>query len=159
MEPTNLTVTSVQTNKQMKNRSGVSKRNRWERNLPLLLMFIPGLIFFLFFKYVPMYGLLIAFKNYNFSLGILHSPWVGMKNFQMLFQNPGNVKIIWNTLIIGLLSIVVAFPFPIVLAILLNEMKAMFFKRTIQTLVYLPHFFPGSSSAEWWSRFSLRNQA
>ncbi|MDO3408686.1 ABC transporter permease subunit [Saccharibacillus sp. CPCC 101409] len=113
----------------------------WRRNLPLLLMFVPVILFFVVFKYVPIGGAIIAFKKYNLMEGVLHSPWVGMDNFRMLFSTPTTLEIIRNTLMLSLLSIVVGFPFPIVLAILLNEVGRMWFKRIVQTLVYLPHFF------------------
>lgn len=125
----------------MKKRITQRKKINWAQNTPLLLMFIPGFLFFALFKYAPMYGLTIAFKDYNFSLGIMGSPWVGLKHFEMLYHNPGAIVIIRNTLVIGLLTIIVGFPFPIILAILLNEVKSKVYKRTVQTMVYLPHFF------------------
>lgn len=105
------------------------------------MMFVPIILFFIIFKYVPMFGAIIAFKKYNFADGILHSPWVGLDNFKLLFSTPTTLQIIRNTLVISLLSIFVAFPFPIMLAIMLNEVRKMWFKRIVQTLVYLPHFF------------------
>jgi putative aldouronate transport system permease protein len=113
----------------------------WKRNVPLYMMFVPIILFFIIFKYVPMFGAIIAFKKYNFADGILHSPWVGLDNFKLLFSTPTTLQIIRNTLVISLLSIFVAFPFPIMLAIMLNEVRKMWFKRIVQTLVYLPHFF------------------
>lgn len=88
-----------------------------------------------------MYGAIIAFKKYNFTDGILHSPWVGLDNFKLLFSTPTTIQIIRNTLALSLLSIVAGFPFPILLAVLLNEVRRMWFKKIVQTLVYLPHFF------------------
>ncbi|GBG10500.1 protein lplB [Paenibacillus agaridevorans] len=105
------------------------------------MMFVPIILFFIIFKYVPMFGAIIAFKKYNFADGILHSPWVGLDNFKLLFSTPTTLQIIRNTLVISLLSIFVSFPFPIMLAIMLNEVRRMWFKRIVQTLVYLPHFF------------------
>ncbi|OUS69965.1 protein lplB [Paenibacillus sp. MY03] len=113
----------------------------WRRNIPLYMMFVPIILFFIIFKYVPMFGAIIAFKKYNFADGILHSPWVGLDNFKLLFSTPTTLQIIRNTLVISLLSIFVSFPFPIMLAIMLNEVRRMWFKRIVQTLVYLPHFF------------------
>ncbi|MFB9277085.1 ABC transporter permease [Cohnella cellulosilytica] len=104
-------------------------------------MFAPVILFFIMFKYVPMYGAIIAFKKYNFADGILHSPWVGWDNFKLLFSTPTTIQIIRNTLVLSLLSIIVGFPFPIMLAIMLNEVRKMWFKKAVQTLVYLPHFF------------------
>ncbi|WP_059049303.1 ABC transporter permease [Paenibacillus senegalimassiliensis] len=104
-------------------------------------MFIPVIAFFVIFKYVPMGGVVIAFKKYNLMDGIVHSPWVGFDNFRLLFSTPTTVQIIRNTLMLSLMSIIIGFPFPIILAILLNEVRHMWFKRLVQTLVYLPHFF------------------
>ncbi|WP_426450762.1 ABC transporter permease [Paenibacillus sp. S-38] len=116
------------------------RRRQWKQNVPLLLMFMPGILFYLIFKYVPMGGLVIAFKDYNFADGVFGSPWVGWANFELLFNQAQTLNIIRNTLLLSLLSLVVGFPVPIVLAILLNEARRMWFKRIVQTLVYLPHF-------------------
>jgi len=114
---------------------------RFRKNIPLFFMFAPVILFYLLFKYLPMFGVVIAFKDYNFIQGIMNSPWVGWKHFRMLFDNPQSLEIIRNTFVLGLLSIFVGFPFPIILAILLNELRKLWFKRVVQTLVYLPHFF------------------
>ncbi|WP_246302835.1 ABC transporter permease [Paenibacillus plantarum] len=116
------------------------RRRRFNMNVPLMIMFAPILVYFITFKYIPMGGLIIAFKNYNLADGILHSPWTGLDNFRLLFNSPMMLTIIKNTFFISVLTIVVSFPFPIILAILLNEIRRMFYKRVIQTLVYLPHF-------------------
>ncbi|MDF2936053.1 MAG: sugar transporter permease [Paenibacillaceae bacterium] len=117
------------------------KTQRFQHNIPLWIMFIPVAVFYLTFKYTPMMGLVIAFKNYNFHDGILGSPWVGMENFNNLFTQAQSVQIIRNTLMLSLLSVFVSFPFPIALAIMLNEIRKMWFKKIVQTLVYLPYFF------------------
>ncbi|MBP1996811.1 putative aldouronate transport system permease protein [Paenibacillus eucommiae] len=114
---------------------------RLRRNIPIFIMFIPVIIFYLIFKYLPMLGVVIAFKDYNFIQGIMNSPWVGWKHFRILFDNPQSLEIIRNTFVLGLLTVFIGFPFPIILAILLNEVRRMWFKRIVQTLVYLPHFF------------------
>lgn len=124
----------------MKASSLYSHKKLWRMNIPLFIMFAPVLLFFLIFKYVPMGGLIIAFKSYNFTDGILHSPWVGWTNFKLLFNSPNMFDVIKNTFILSLLSTFVGFPVPIILAILINEVQRSFFKKTIQTLVYLPHF-------------------
>ncbi|TYP76490.1 ABC transporter permease [Paenibacillus methanolicus] len=118
---------------------GRSKRIR--RNIPLYLMFLPGIAFLLLFKYIPMGGLIIAFKDYNMYDGILGSPWVGMDNFNTLFNQMQTVAIIKNTLMLSVLGLVIGFPVPIALAIMLNEVRKAWFKKSVQTLVYLPHFF------------------
>lgn len=119
---------------------GNARKRLFWMNAPLLLMFTPVALYFLIFKYTPMLGLVIAFKQYYLAEGILGSPWVGWRNFELLFSNPQMLNIIRNTLVLSLLKIAVAFPFPILLAILLNELRLMWFKRTVQTLVYMPHF-------------------
>ncbi|WJH32826.1 ABC transporter permease subunit [Paenibacillus sp. CC-CFT747] len=118
----------------------LQRRRRFRMNIPLMVMFSPILVYFILFKYVPMGGLIIAFKQYNLADGILGSPWTGLDNFRLLFNSPMMVTIIKNTFVISILSVLVSFPFPILLAILLNEVRGMVYKRTIQTLVYLPHF-------------------
>ncbi|KRF04208.1 protein lplB [Paenibacillus sp. Soil766] len=118
-----------------------ARRRRWKANVPLMLLFIPGLLYYVLFKYLPMGGLIIAFKDYNFFDGVFGSPWVGFKNFEMIFQQPQTLNIIRNTVVLSLLNVFVGFPFPIILAILLNEVRKSWYKRTIQTIVYLPHFF------------------
>ncbi|MFC6549235.1 ABC transporter permease [Cohnella cellulosilytica] len=103
-------------------------------------MFLPALAQFLIFRYAPMGGLIIAFKNYNFADGVFGSPWVGFDNFRILFSQPQMLNILRNTFWLSFLQIVVGFPFPILLAIFLNEARRMWFKKLVQTLVYLPHF-------------------
>jgi putative aldouronate transport system permease protein len=116
-------------------------RLRWKESLPLVLMLIPGILFYVLFKYLPMGGLVIAFKDYNFTDGILHSPWVGMNNFETLFKQDQTLDIIRNTLVLSGLTIICGFPIPIALAIMLNEARRMWFKRIVQTILYMPHFF------------------
>jgi putative aldouronate transport system permease protein len=103
-------------------------------------MFAPILIFFAVFKYYPMLGLAIAFKNYRFIDGIWGSEWIGFDMFELIFRNKQLLGIIWNTFMLSGISIVAGFPIPILLALLLNEIRRAWFKRTIQTFVYLPHF-------------------
>lgn len=101
---------------------------------------IPGLLFLIVFKYSPMYGLLIAFQDFNIFDGIAGSDWVGLQNFQKLFNSDEFYRIFANTLIISVSKIFFLFPIPIFVAIILNEIKNMYFKRSIQTIIYLPHF-------------------
>jgi putative aldouronate transport system permease protein len=126
---------------QMKQRQRLDAKRRLKENIPLLILFVPVLMFYIIFKYVPMLGSIMAFKDYNFAQGILHSPWNGLRNFEILFSNPQTLNIIRNTLLLSVLNIVVGFPIPIILAILLNEVRKQWFKKWVQTLVYLPHFF------------------
>ncbi len=106
----------------------------------LYLMLLPGIIFLIIFKYSPMYGIVIAFKDFNIFDGLEASPWVGWANFERLVGSSEFANVFRNTLIISIYKIVFLFPLPILLAILMNEIKNMIFKRSIQTIVYLPHF-------------------
>ncbi|GGH15520.1 ABC transporter permease [Paenibacillus segetis] len=104
------------------------------------LMILPSLIFLLVFSYLPMAGIVIAFQNYKPALGFTGSAWVGFENFRLLFEREDSMQVIWNTLIIAVLKIIVNLGAPFVFAIFLNEVRKQFFKRYVQTLVYLPHF-------------------
>lgn len=106
----------------------------------LYLLLVPGILFILLFKYTPMYGIIIAFKDFNIFSGFAESPWVGGKHFEKLFTSPDFTLVLKNTVIISLLKILILFPLPIIVALMLNEMRKMIFKRTIQTVIYLPHF-------------------
>ncbi|QAY67635.1 ABC transporter permease [Paenibacillus protaetiae] len=119
-------------------RSGLGKRvwrNKW-----IYLMILPGLIYFIIFKYVPMFGLVIAFEDYKPFKGVFGSDWVGLDHFRRLFTQPDFWNILANTLILFGMNLVFYFPVPILLALMLNEVRVSFFKRFFQTLVYLPHF-------------------
>ncbi|WP_241242671.1 ABC transporter permease [Paenibacillus whitsoniae] len=106
----------------------------------LYLMILPAVILVILFKYMPMYGVLIAFKDYNLMKGVWQSDWVGLQYFRELFMFDEFPRVVRNTLMISLMKLLVGFPIPIVLALLLNELKFLKFKRTVQTLTYLPHF-------------------
>ncbi|PRS38385.1 protein lplB [Bacillus sp. NMCC4] len=106
----------------------------------LYVMILPGLIYFLVFKYVPMWGLIIAFQDYQPFLGILGSEWVGFKHFIRLFTEPTFFILLKNTLILFAMNIVIFFPIPILLALLLNEVRLALFKKFVQTMIYIPHF-------------------
>ena len=133
-------ITTVQLNQKQRETKRRLRMRRFKANLPLLIMFIPVVLYFLIFKYAPIGGLIIAFKDYNFYDGILNSPWVGLHYFELLFGDPRTLEIIRNTFVLSLLSIIFGFPVPILLAIMLNEVRNMVFKRTVQTIVYMPHF-------------------
>jgi putative aldouronate transport system permease protein len=124
----------------VKHGTGKSLWNRLLREKYLLLLLLPGLIYFVLFKYVPMWGVLIAFKNYQPYTGFFASEWVGLDNFRQFFQDPIFFRLVRNTLLLGLYDIVFFFPAPILLALLLNEVRISLYKRLIQTLVYVPHF-------------------
>jgi putative aldouronate transport system permease protein len=125
----------------MTNSEKLHRKIRIKENIPLYTMIALPLLFFIIFAYVPMFGAVIAFKDYRFIDGIMGSDWVGLRNFKMIFDQPHTIEIIRNTLVISLLSVVVSFPFPIILAILLNEIRIKWFKKASQTVLYLPHFF------------------
>lgn len=110
------------------------------RDLFLYLLILPGLLFFLVFKYVPMWGVIIAFQNYSPYLGLWHSDWVGWTHFDRLFSNPDFLIILRNTLAINALSLLFFFPLPIVLALMMNEVRVRWFKGAVQSIIYLPHF-------------------
>ncbi|OJG21013.1 hypothetical protein RR47_GL001482 [Enterococcus columbae DSM 7374 = ATCC 51263] len=121
------------------------KNNKW-----LYVLLIPGLTYFLVFRYAPMYGLIIAFKDYVPFLGITGSKWIGLQNFRDFFTNPDFFRILGNTLIIALLNIIFAFPAPIILALLLNEVRKKIFQRVVQTFVYVPHFLSWTIVVSLW---------
>ncbi|NQX67630.1 sugar ABC transporter permease [Paenibacillus alba] len=111
-------------------------RKDWD----LYLALIPGIAFLLLFKYTPMYGIIIAFKDFNIFEGMSASPWVGWKHFEKLISSASFLQVFQNTLLISVYKIVFLFPLPIIIAILLNELKHIAFKRSVQTVIYLPHF-------------------
>jgi putative aldouronate transport system permease protein len=110
------------------------------KNKYIYLMMLPGILYYLVFHYIPMYGATIAFKQFTPAAGIWGSDWVGFKHFQDFFRSYYFIRILKNTLLINLYSLVFGFPAPILLALLLNELRKQWFKRTVQTLTYLPHF-------------------
>jgi putative aldouronate transport system permease protein len=106
----------------------------------LYLLLIPGVVYFVIFRYTPMYGAVIAFKDYVPFLGINGSEWVGTQNFVDFFRNPDFGRLLANTLILAALNLLIAFPVPIIIALLLNEVRISVYKRAVQTLIYIPHF-------------------
>nr|WP_246565748.1 sugar ABC transporter permease [Paenibacillus faecis] len=114
--------------------------NQLKRNRLLYLMIFPGLIYFIVFKYLPMGGLVIAFQDYQSFLGITGSPWVGFKHFVRLFTEPTFFMLLKNTLILFAMNLIFFFPLPIILALMLNEVRVKWFKNAVQTIIYIPHF-------------------
>lgn len=106
----------------------------------LLAIIAPVLVFFIVFHYIPMYGVVIAFKQFNPVAGILRSPWVGLRNFERFFGSVYFLRTMRNTVVLSLYGIAFSFPIPIMFALLLNELRAGVFKSSIQTISYLPHF-------------------
>lgn len=114
-------------------------RRIWFHRYIYFLM-LPGLLWLIIFQYLPMWGIIIAFENFQPWQGVLGSPWVGLANFQTFFDSPNFLRLVRNTLLIGFLNLAFVFPAPIVLALLLNEVRHTAYKRFIQTISYLPHF-------------------
>lgn len=114
--------------------------NPIKRDLFLYLLILPGVLYFLLFKYVPMWGILISFQNYSPYLGFFHSEWIGFDHFQRFFSNSDFSILFRNTMAINLLNLIFFFPLPILVSLLLNELKVEWFKKTLQSIIYLPHF-------------------
>lgn len=113
---------------------------RLMKNKYLYLMIAPGLLYFIIFKYFPMGGLMIAFQDYQPFLGITGSPWAGFKHFIRLFTEPTFFMLLSNTLFLFALNLFIFFPIPIILALMLNEVRLKMFKNAVQTVIYIPHF-------------------
>jgi len=113
---------------------------RMMKHSELYILLIPGLAFLLLFKYAPMYGIIISFQDFNIFNGIRDSEWVGLDQFRRLVLSDDFSNVFINTLLISFYKISILFPIPIVIALLLNEVRFMAFKRTVQTVIYLPHF-------------------
>ena len=111
------------------------KMNKWK-----YIIMLPVIVYFILFAYKPMYGLLIAFQDYVPFKGMAGSKWVGFKHFNTFFHDYYFLRVLRNTVVISFLSIVFGFPAPIIFALLLNEVRNIGFKRTVQTVTYLPHF-------------------
>ncbi len=122
----------------MKQKKNIGKvlKSKWQ----LLVMFAVPLIWYIIFCYIPMYGIQLAFRDYNPRLGYLGSPFVGLQWFRQFFSSYYWMDIIWNTFSISLYSIVIGFPVPIILAIIINELPGKKFKKILQNITYIPHF-------------------
>ena len=112
----------------------------FKRNKELYLLLIPIAVFYIMFKYLPMYGAVIAFQDYSPNLGIMESDWVGFQNFIDFFTDRSFWRVLKNTLIISISSLVFCFPAPIIFAIMMNELRNKLYTRVVQTVTYLPHF-------------------
>lgn len=122
----------------------MKRARRWwsysRRDYDLYVMLLPALAVLLVFKYVPIYGAIIAFKDYNILKGIWESDWVGLDHFRELFQSDKFYSVFTNTLLINFYKLVFQFPLPIMLALMINEVRNVAFKRISQSITYLPHF-------------------
>ncbi len=115
-------------------------RDALRRDRLLYLLLVPGIVYFVVFHYMPMYGVLVAFKDYSIFKGFAASPWVGLGTFQRLFSMFGFSRALANTIILSLLKLFFAFPVPIIIALLLNEVWHPRYKKVVQTAIFLPHF-------------------
>jgi len=113
---------------------------RFNEGKYLLLLFLPCLVYYIIFRYLPMYGIIISFKDYNLFRGVFASKWVGLKYYRMFVNNPDSFEIIRNTFLLGVYKLFWGFPAPIMFALVLNEVRNIKFKRVVQTISYLPHF-------------------
>ncbi|MCH5353551.1 MAG: sugar ABC transporter permease [Acutalibacter sp.] len=117
-----------------------SFKKMWQKNKYLLLIFLPVFLYYLIFAYTPMFGLVIAFKDYQPFIGVFDSKWVGFKHFLTFFNSEFFTRVLGNTLGINLLNLALSFPAPIILALLLDEVRHPRFKKSVQTITYMPHF-------------------
>ena len=115
-------------------------RTRIWMNKETYFLLLPGLVWFFIFAYMPMGGLILAFKSYNASLGIWKSPFIGFENYEYVFTDPAFFNAIGNTLLISSLRVVIQFPIPIILALFINEVRVRYLKRPLQTVYTFPHF-------------------
>ena len=106
----------------------------------LYLFLLPGFVYLFIFRYIPMGGIIIGFKDFSNVKGIFGSPWVGLKHFQYLFKSADFYRVLRNSLLISVYRLCAGFPAPIILALMLNEIRSSGYKRTMQTILYLPHF-------------------
>ena len=113
---------------------------RVKRDKYLLVLLLPCVLYYLIFKYTPIFGIVIAFKDFNLFRGISESSWVGFKYFKMFFETPDFWPVLRNTFLLGFYKLLIGFPAPIILALLINEVRKSFLKRFVQTVSYLPHF-------------------
>lgn len=110
------------------------------KDLHMYIFVFPAILFYLIFHYAPLYFVQIAFKNFRITSSVTDSRWTGLDNFRILFNTPGFASALENTFIISFYKLVFAFPVPIILALLLNELRRVLFKRVVQSILYLPHF-------------------
>lgn len=110
------------------------------RNLPLHIMLLPALILILIYNYLPLLGNVMAFQRFNPTKGFFRSEWVGLDNFRYVFAMPGTLQVVWNTFFIAVMKLIMGIVVPVIVALLLNEMCNIRYKRFLQTIVYFPHF-------------------
>src|SRR5690606_26867581 len=118
----------------------MTKKGKRMNQLPLHLMLIPALIIILIYSYGPMVGIVISFQRFVPNKGLFGSEWIGFGNFEYVMNLPNTMQILWNTIYISFMKIVAGFIFPLTASLMLNEMNNQLVKRSIQTIIYLPHF-------------------
>lgn len=116
------------------------KWNRFQRNWTLLLLLLPAVVWVILFCYQPMYGVVLAFKKYKPFLGIMNSPWVGLANFDKFMSSYYFGEILLNTILLSTENLLIAFPFPLIMALLLNQIQSRKYQKVVQTITYAPHF-------------------
>ncbi|WZL78679.1 ABC transporter permease subunit [Eubacteriales bacterium mix99] len=130
--------------KNVKNQRRIGRSGTFARDMSrskyLYLLFLPTIVYFFVFAYMPLYGLLIAFKDYNPYQGIWGSPWAGLRHIRDFLHSVYFWRLIYNTITINIYDLLVGFPLPVILALMINSVKNNFMKRSVQTIVYLPHF-------------------
>lgn len=124
----------------MKEWRSMQKKRKFRRDLPLHLMMLPGMILVFLFSYLPMTGIVMAFQDFSPAKGIWGSDWVGLDNFKYLLNIPDIEKVVWNTFFIAALKLILGVVVPVIVALLLNELRIKWLKRGIQTIIYFPHF-------------------
>jgi len=124
------------------NRNKTQLKTYFKNHFMLYLMMIPGVVALIVFCYVPMYGIVIAFQDFNVFEGYFGSPWVGLQHFKTLFSDPYFFRLMKNTFLLGALSFLFSFPAPLILALVINECRLNKFKSMVQSISYLPHFIP-----------------
>jgi putative aldouronate transport system permease protein len=120
--------------------AGKRRGKKWSRESPLHLMMLPGILLLLIFSYGPILGIIMSFQRFNVTKGFFKSKWIGLENFQFIIQIPDVYQVLWNTIFIALMKIIAGLLVPVIIALLLNEIRAKFVKRSIQTIIYLPYF-------------------
>ena len=138
-EYTNQVEKVAKKDKKPKKKSSFKWKNVW-KNWQLYLLIFPVIAYYIVFHYVPLYGVQIAFKDFISNLGIWDSPWVGWKHFERFFNSFYFERLIINTVLIGVLTLIISFPIPIIIALMLNEVQSLRYKKFVQTVLYAPHF-------------------
>ncbi len=118
------------------------KKNKYwnSETMSYQVMLLPGILLLIIFIVIPLFGLVIAFQNYVPAKGLLDSEWVGLDNFEYMFLIPDSMQVFWNTIVIAIAKIIMGIIVPVIFALLLNEAKQVLFKKTVQTIVYMPYF-------------------